>query len=119
GQALLVAGLFAIAETETLWVAAVLAAVVFAGNVMAVPAWNAAIMDLAPESHRGTIIGLSVALSGFGLAVGPALGGVIVSQSGAPAVFRTAAGLCALAGVAIALYAYRYRSRPASPRSEP
>lgn len=110
GQALIVAGLLGLAASRELAVAAGFAAVVFAGNVLTVPAWNAAIMDLAPASHRGTIIGLSVALSGLGLALGPALGGVIVSELGAPATFRAGAGLCAAAAAGIALHAFRYRN---------
>lgn len=112
GQILIMAGLLVLAGTETLWVAVLAAMVVFAGNVLTVPAWNAAIMDLAPESHRGTLIGLSVALSGLGLAVGPAFGGFISGQWGAPAAFRAAAVVCAFTSLAIVAYARRYPGRP-------
>lgn len=112
GQALTVAGLLVIAGTGELWVAVPAAMVVFAGNVLTVPAWNAAVMDLAPESHRGTLIGLSVALSGLGLAIGPALGGFVVGRWDAPAAFRVAAALAAVTALAIVLYARHYGARP-------
>lgn len=108
GQVLVVSGLLIVAGTETLVVAAAGAVVVFLGNVLAVPAWNAAIMDLAPVTHRGTLIGLSVALSGLGLALGPAIGGLVVQHAGAPAAFRAAAGLSACAGLATWLYGRAY-----------
>ncbi len=112
GQVLIMAGLLVLAGTANLWVAVVAAMVVFGGNVLTVPAWNAAIMDLAPESHRGTLIGLSVALSGLGLAVGPAVGGFISGEWGSPAAFRAAAMVCACTSLAVVAYARRYGSRP-------
>ena len=75
GEALVVLGLLVCAQTTSLEVAAVGAAILFAGNVLTVPALNAAVLDLAPESHRGTLIGFTVALSGLGLAIGPAQAG--------------------------------------------
>jgi MFS family permease len=111
GQALIVAGLLTCSFTNSLPVASVGAAVIFAGNVLTVPALNAAVMDLAPESHRGTLIGFMVALSGLGLAAGPALGGAIVGAAGAQGVFRMAALVCAAAGLAMAGYAWTTSSR--------
>ena len=111
GQVLLVVGLLTVSETRSVGVAAVAAGVIFAGNVFSVPAFNAAVMDLAPESHRGTIIGLTVALSGLGLAVGPAVGGAIAGSYGAPAVFRLAALVSGVAGVGIYAYSRRYGAR--------
>ena len=108
GQALLVAGLLGVAATQSLVLAAMGAFLIFVGNVLSVPAWNAAIMDLAPETHRGTLIGLTVALSGLGLAIGPFIGGPITDAYGAPATFRVAAAICATVGIAIWLYARTY-----------
>lgn len=105
GQLCLVAGLLVLAATASLPVAMAAAVLVFAGNVLTVPAWNAAVMDLAPESHRGTLIGLSVALSGLALALGPALGGFVVGRWGAQAAFAVSAVLAASASLAIAAYA--------------
>lgn len=110
GQLCLVGGLLVLAGTASLPVAMVAATLVFAGNVLTVPAWNAAVMDLAPESHRGTLIGFSVALSGLALALGPAVGGFIVGRWGAPSAFVVSAALAALTAVAIALYARTARS---------
>jgi len=109
GQVLLIAGLLVAATTRSLPVAGAAAVVIFAGNVLVVPAWNAAVMDLAPETHRGTLIGFSVALSGLGLALGPAIGGLLVQNAGAPAVFRTSAALCAATGTAIIFYGRIFR----------
>jgi predicted MFS family arabinose efflux permease len=114
GQLSLVAGLLILASTASLPVAMAAAVLVFAGNVLTVPAWNAAVMDLAPESHRGTLIGLSVALSGLALALGPALGGTVTARWGAQATFLVAAALATLAS--LAAWAYARRSSPASLR---
>jgi predicted MFS family arabinose efflux permease len=81
------------------------AILIFVGNVLAVPAWGAAAMDLAPESHRATLIGLSIALSGLALAVGSAAGGVIVGNWGAPVTLVVAAGIAALTSVGIGVFA--------------
>ncbi|WP_322796810.1 MFS transporter [Tepidiforma sp.] len=110
GQLCLVAGLAVLAATANLPVAMAAATLVFAGNVLAVPAWNAAVMDLAPESHRATLIGLSVALSGLALATGPAIGGLIVGRWGAPAAFLVSAGLATVTSFAIWAYARWQRS---------
>jgi MFS family permease len=112
GQAILVLGLLAMSEAQTLLAASLLAIIVFLGNVLTVPAWNAAIMDLAPATHRGTIIGFSVALSGLGLAIGPAIGGLIVQQSGPDAAFRLSAAICAAAGVAVFLHSRAFSEHP-------
>jgi MFS family permease len=115
GQFLVVLGLLTVAATQSLVIAACGAFLIFVGNVMSVPAWNAAIMDLAPASHRGTLIGLTVALSGLGLAIGPAAGGALTAEYGAPVTFRFVAAICAATGLAIWAYARIYESRlPAS-----
>lgn len=112
GQMLIVTGLLVLSETADIRVAIPAAMVVFAGNVLTVPAWNAAIMDLAPESHRGALIGLSVALSGLGLAIGPAFGGFVSGEWGAQTAFKVAAGVCAVTSLAIIAYARRYPTAP-------
>jgi MFS family permease len=105
GQLCLVAGLLVLAFTASLPVAMFAAILIFVGNVLAVPAWGAAAMDLAPESHRATLIGLSIALSGLALAVGSAAGGVIVGNWGAPVTLVVAAGIAALTSVGIGVFA--------------
>jgi MFS family permease len=112
GQALLIAGLLLIAQTDVLVVAAVGGAIVFAGNVFSVPAVNAAIMDLAPPTHRGTLIGLNVALTGLGLAVGPLIGGIIADRWGPENAFYVAA-LAALI-TASGILAFSRRTRGAA-----
>ena len=108
GQLLMIAGMLLVAETHTVAVAAVGGAVIFLGNVLSVPAFNAAVMDLAPESHRGTLIGLTVALSGLGLALGPLAGGAIAAALSPADVFRVAALLSGLAALAILAYGRKY-----------
>ncbi len=110
GQILLVAGLLLVAATRSVPVAAAAGAVIFLGNVMTVPSINAAIMDLAPDTHRGTLIGLAVALSGLGLALGPAVGGVLAEREGAPVVFRLAAVISGIAALGMLGYGRRYGS---------
>ncbi|HEY4668381.1 MAG TPA: MFS transporter [Tepidiformaceae bacterium] len=104
GQIMVVVGLVVISSAGWLPVAMLGAIILVTGNVVSVPAWNAAIMDLAPVTHRGTLIGLSVALSGLGLAIGPALGGLVLEAANPPAVFNAAAILSALAGAGIFAY---------------
>lgn len=101
GQVCMVVGLATLAATASLPVAAGAAALVMGGNVLAVPAWNAVVMDLAPPSHRGTVIGLSVALNGLGLAAGSALGGLVVHTLGPAEDFGVGAALAAAATAAI------------------
>ena len=108
GQVLLIVGMFTAAQTHTLAIAAVAGWTIFVGNVLAVPAYYAAVMDLAPPSHRGTLIGLSVALSGLGLAIGPLLGGIISQAAGPAAVFRSAALVSTFTGYAIVAYGRRF-----------
>jgi MFS family permease len=110
GQLLLIAGMLTVASTGSLAVAAVAGWTIFIGNVLAVPAYNAAVMDLAPESHRGTLIGLSVALSGLGLAIGPLAGGFISQEAGPAAVFRAAALVSTFTGCGIVLYGRAFSS---------
>ncbi len=104
GESLIVAGLLLCAGTTEIAVAGAGAVLIFAGNVLTVPALNAAVMDFAPATHRGVLIGLMTALSGLGLAIGPAIGGLGVSAWGAPAVFQLAACVCA--GTAVGIMAY-------------
>lgn len=109
GQLLIATGAIVVASTETVAVAAAGATLVVAGNVLTVPAWNAAVMDLAPESHRGTLIGWTVALSGLGLAVGPAVGGFLVGRFGPPTAFEVSGAIAVAGALAGIVYARLYR----------
>ncbi|HJP41106.1 MAG TPA: MFS transporter [Dehalococcoidia bacterium] len=104
GLGLLAGGLLWLAETTAVSVAMIGAAVVFSGNVFIVPASTAAVMDLAPETYRGTLIGLNVALTGLGLTIGPAIGGPVAEYAGPDMALRVAAFVAL--GTAAALFAY-------------
>jgi MFS family permease len=110
GEALLVAGGLLIAATDVLVLAAAGGAIFFAGNVFIVPSFNAAVMDLAPESHRGTLIGLTVALSGLGLAVGPAVGGALAQAVSPAFVFQLSAAVAVVTGAGVYFYRQRFEA---------
>ncbi len=113
GEVLVVAGMFTVAEADAVVVAATGGALIFCGYVFSVPAFISATMDLVPESHRGTLIGLTVALTGLGLAIGPGIGGALTATIGAPATFRVGGIVSAATCAAVLAYAWRYRdTRP-------
>ncbi|MCY3603142.1 MAG: MFS transporter [Chloroflexi bacterium] len=116
GQFLIIAGAMTAAATTNIFLAAAATAVIFSGHVQQVPALNASMMDLAPESYRGTLIGWSVALSGLGLAVGPALGGAVVDAYDAPMAFQVGAMVAGFTAVLTIAYGLVYGyARPAHP----
>ena len=104
GQLLVATGLIGLSMVTRVELGAVLAIFVFSGFTMSIPAWSSAVMDLAPLSHRGSIIGLTVAMSGAGLAVGPAIGGVVTELQDAVMTLRTAAALSLATGFGIFVY---------------
>jgi len=108
-ELLVVAGMLTVSEADAVVVAATGGALIFCGYVFSVPAFISATMDLVPESHRGTLIGLTVALTGLGLAIGPGLGGALVATVGAPATFRVGGIVSAATCAAVLAYAWRYR----------
>lgn len=115
GQLLLMAGALAASFTSEVAGAAFASILVVCGNVLSVPAMNAAVMDLAPASHRGALIGLTVALSGLGLAIGPAVSGFVLGAEGPAIAFRVAAGTAGLTALAVAIYYWRVELRKPSP----
>lgn len=46
------------------------------------PAWNALLAGAIPPEQRGVLMGLFMAVEGFGFAIGPAVGGALGSMSG-------------------------------------
>lgn len=116
GQFLIIAGALTAAATVNIFLAAFATAVIFSGHVQQVPALNASMMDLAPETYRGTLIGWSVALSGLGLAAGPALGGAVVDAYDAPMAFQTGAMVAGFTAVLTIAYGLVYGyARPVHP----
>ena len=113
GQLFIIGGALTVAGTTFIPLASFATTIVFCGNVLSVPALNASMMDLAPESYRGTLIGWSVALSGLGLAAGPALGGFVVNAYDAPTVFRVAAAIALGTMLLTMAYGRAYGHAPA------
>ena len=107
-QGMVVAGALMIAETRSAPVASAGATLMFAGYVFAIPAWGAAVMDLAPEWSRGALIGLTVSLASLGLTIGPVVGGAITEAWDAPAAFRVSSGAAFATALAIGAYWLRF-----------
>ncbi len=119
GQLFVIAGGFIVAATRDPIMASAFTAFIFCGYVLSVPSLSAGMMDLAPASHRGTLIGLMVALSGLGLAIGPAIGGAIIDSFDAPQAFQAGSIAAAISLTAIVIYGLIYGyERPSSRHSE-
>jgi MFS family permease len=68
-----------------------LASVAAFAYALGLPAWSATLIDLSTAGRRGLQVGLVSAMQGVGLAVGPAIGGEIVSTFGTLSPFRASA----------------------------
>ncbi|MBL8965504.1 MAG: MFS transporter, partial [Spirochaetaceae bacterium] len=71
----------------------------FLGGTM--PSVNALIAKLCDPGKQGSTYGLSSSVSSAGAAVGPALGAVIATSAGYPAVFLATSGILAATGLAV------------------
>ncbi len=67
------------------------------GYALMVPAWNALVMEYVPEKSRGLFLGAVATAQGFGLAVGPAIGGALWERVWIYAPFEIAAALLLIA----------------------
>lgn len=81
----------------------------FTGGIM--PAANALIGRVFPRERRGRIYGITSSASYLGLALGPALGGVVGARFGVPAVF-VMVGILTLVNLACVLLAAGIRPGP-------
>lgn len=100
--------LIALTLTRSLPLAIVFATMAALAYGLGLPAWSASLIDLSTAGRRGLQVGFATAVQGIGLAVGPAIGGEIVSQFGTLAPFRFSAALMVLVlGLTVA---YRTRS---------
>ncbi len=61
------------------------------GYALLVPAWNALVMDYVPSNARGLFLGAVATAQGFGLAIGPSIGGELWERIGVYAPFEVAA----------------------------
>jgi MFS family permease len=93
GLAIAPLGMLGIAAVDEFVPAMVAASLIFAGYVICVPAFNSAMMDLAPLNRRGAVMGIVVAVQGLGLALGPVIGGVISDQVSPATAFRSGAAV--------------------------
>lgn len=114
GEVLVVAGMLVVSVAGSVLVAATGGALIFIGYVFSVPAFMSATMDLVPAAYRGTLIGLTVALTGLGVAAGPGIGGLLVATVGPAGTFRVGAIACAGTCLAVLAYWWRYRDAGAS-----
>lgn len=99
--------LFALTNTESLWLAVSLGGAVALAFALSLPAWNAAVMDQSGPHNRGALFGFMATLQGLGTALGPALGGQLAELWGPRAAFQGAAAIMGLAFLVALGYARR------------
>jgi MFS transporter, DHA1 family, multidrug resistance protein len=75
-----------------------------------VPSINALIAVLCEKGKQGATYGLSASVQSAGLAVGPAIGALVATELGYPAVFFVSAALIAVTGIAAVPRVARERS---------
>lgn len=83
---------------------------------LGLPAWSASLIDLSSAGSRGLQVGVASALQAIGLAVGPAVGGLVIAALGPLAPFRLSAALMLLAALLTLVYRARARSLYQAPR---
>ncbi len=62
-------------------------------------AYSTLVVDLSPVSHRGEVIGYMSLVQPIGVAVGPAVGGLLQEQAGYQPLFVLASGLAILSAI--------------------
>lgn len=67
--------LFIFAGTQAIWLVYILACLLGVGYALIIPAWNAYIASVIPQSERGAIWGFFLTLEGSGMVVGPIVSG--------------------------------------------
>lgn len=85
------------------------------GAAMSAPAFQAVVPDLVPKSELGPAIALNSLGINISRAIGPALGGFILSFTGPAAVFF----LNALSVLGVIVVLYRWENKHAAPRLPP
>jgi MFS family permease len=64
-------------------------------------AYNTLVVDVAPAEHRGRLLGYMTLVNPLGVALGPALGGILQSKVGYPPLFFTSTALALLSWVCV------------------
>lgn len=59
-------------------------------------AYNTLVIDIAPAKHRGRLLGYMTLVNPLGVALGPALGGILQAKVGYPPLFFTSTALALL-----------------------
>lgn len=106
GMALGAAGMWILPLSPRLDVLALAATLLGISYALSTPAWHALVSELAPPGRIGTAMGASQTAQGFGLVLGPLLGGVLWDEVGNRAPFIGAAALLT-AGTLLLMVALR------------
>ncbi|GAA6755624.1 hypothetical protein Thermus77420_11000 [Thermus thalpophilus] len=93
GLALLGLAMLRLATTTSLTEAALLALLVGLGYSLFMPGWNGFLARNLPEENRAAIWGGLMTVEGLGVALGPAVGGVLWEAFGPQAPFLTGSAL--------------------------
>lgn len=101
------AAVLSLTFTRSVPLAIAFASVAAFAYALGLPAWSAALVDFSKSGSRGLQVGLAAAVQAIGLAVGPALGGELVSRFGTRAPFRVSAAIMLLAAL-LALLQHRF-----------
>jgi MFS family permease len=106
--ALWMAALFLLTLTRSSLVVLSLASVAAFAYALGLPAWSASLIDMSTAGRRGLQVGIASAIQTVGLAVGPAIGGLLVAHLGVLAPLQVSAALMAI--VLCLSVAYRARA---------
>ena len=110
-------GIFALASAAaalapSLWVLVAARAIQGLGAAIMMALTVASVSDVVPQERTGSAIGLLGTVSAVGTALGPSLGGALLSWASWPAVFAV------MAGAGLVTFLVGLRMLPASPASE-
>jgi MFS family permease len=100
--------LFLLTLTRSWMIVLPLASVAAFAYALGLPAWSASLIDMSTAGRRGLQVGIASAIQTVGLAVGPAMGGLLVAHLGVFAPLQVSAAIMAI--VLCLSVAYRTRA---------